>query len=124
MKPCVFCGRLGRWREHHPTARDAADKYLDPEFTVPACHDHHELVHDDYRTLGIQTVSGELSRAELVALRLRRLGVNLARVNTPEGAMVLMRATAQFLPSWADALTQGPRGGTLAESAQDAFAAR
>jgi hypothetical protein len=104
MKACVFCGRLGLWKEHHPTAQDENGLYLDSEFTVPACHDHHTLVHDDYRTLGIETVAGPLSDTDLNALRLRRLNVNLARVNSPEGAMVLLRAAARFLPRWADEL--------------------
>jgi hypothetical protein len=104
MKACVFCGRLDRGQEHHPTAKDDNDLYLDPDFTVPACHDHHTLVHDDYRTLGIEVVTGPLSPTERHALRLRRLSVNLARVTWPEGAVVLLRAAAVFLPRWADGL--------------------
>lgn len=104
MRACVYCGQLGLWRQHHPTERDENGVYLDPDFTVPACHDHHTLVHDDCRSLGLEEVADPLGATELNALRLRRLAVNLARVSSPEGAVVLLQAAARFLPCWADEL--------------------
>ncbi|MGH2965986.1 MAG: hypothetical protein ACRDMH_11475 [Solirubrobacterales bacterium] len=51
---CLVCGAEA-WRGHHPSGRDpGSGRYLDPRFTVPACHDHHELFHDDWRALGIE----------------------------------------------------------------------
>jgi hypothetical protein len=56
MKPdrCLVCGGPVN-RRHHPTGRNLVNgHYMDPRFTFGVCHDHHELFHDDWRTLGIQ----------------------------------------------------------------------
>ena len=47
MTACAVCGRVGRWQHHHLTGRDHTGSYLDPDLTVPLCHDHHTLCDDD-----------------------------------------------------------------------------
>lgn len=43
--PCILCGRPSMEDHHVVGAR------VDGELTAPHCHDHHELVHDDWWTL-------------------------------------------------------------------------
>jgi len=52
VSACVFCGGPSEYR-HHPTGRDRSGGYLDPDYTVPVCHDDHCLVHDDFQTLEV-----------------------------------------------------------------------
>jgi hypothetical protein len=76
---CIGCGARAT-RRHHPTGRDLAERYLDAEFTVAVCHDDHELVHDDRRTLGIHEAAAPLSWFDRVELRFRRIASDLARL--------------------------------------------
>jgi hypothetical protein len=85
---CLRCG-AEPWPEpfagpevqgHHATGRDERGDYLDPELVLPFCHDCHQLVHDDWNTLGL---ADEERRQPLVAwieLRLWRLVAALERL--------------------------------------------
>jgi hypothetical protein len=96
----VVCDRQGNWQHHHPTGTDWNRDYLDPDFTVPLCHDHHTLIHDDWGILGVEEVDEPLDGSEVVALRLRRLAITLARVDGDD----LVKSLAATLPGWADLL--------------------
>jgi hypothetical protein len=74
---CVRCGAAGH-DQHHPTWRGSDGRYVDPAFTVPLCHDCHELTGDDTRTAGLAG-SAATSVLESLELSLRRLAVFLAR---------------------------------------------
>jgi len=80
---CAYCGSEDV-TGHHITGRDTQLQYLDPRLTVPLCHDHHYLAHDDLRVAGVDDpaagTSPRLPFVERVELRLRRLAVALGRL--------------------------------------------
>lgn len=95
MTGCLICGREGRWQLHHPTGRGADGEYLDPGFTVPLCHDHHTLVHDNLKTLGLE---GDRPIAlGRVALRLTRSAVLAALAES-------IAMSAELFDRWASDL--------------------
>ncbi|MBU1866015.1 MAG: hypothetical protein KKE89_06340 [Actinobacteria bacterium] len=98
---CTACGEPGYWQMHHPTGTDHQRVHLDPEFTLRLCQTHHTLIHDDWRTLGIEEINRPLDPTETVALRLRRLGVTAARISSGDDLAAGLAAT---LPLWADQL--------------------
>jgi hypothetical protein len=100
---CIHCGRPAE-RRHHPTAKDHQDRYLDPEFAVPFCHDHHELLGDDRLTLGVEIAAGPLTLLDRVELRLRRMGIDAARLaqRYPDNRWFSLAAT--LLARWAGEL--------------------
>lgn len=103
MSVCEVCGRKGKWQSHHPTGRNHADEYFDPEFTVALCHDHHTLCHDDWYTLNL--AKSPASRGVgVVEFRLRRAAATLARIDRT-GKGVLTRV-AGFLVACADDLAR------------------
>lgn len=113
MIRCEMCGREGRWQAHHPTGKDClrhhpggegCDCFLDPNLTVPLCHDHHTLCHDDWYTLGVAQPEGDLTWAERVELRLRRLAEALGRIDQTRGGESLFGKLASALVRWADEL--------------------
>jgi len=89
-------------RRHHPTGRDFAGKYLDPKLIIESCHSHHELCHDDWKTLGLQELDQEASILEENELRMRRLASNLARLACSPDADPLLVRLARSLPDWAN----------------------
>jgi hypothetical protein len=106
---CLWCGAAG-WRGHHPTGRGPDGEYLDPELRLPYCHDHHELSHDDWRTLEVHASgrSDEPERGlcfiERVALRLRRLAATVGRLAEAHPQYKWLAAGARALKCWADEL--------------------
>lgn len=104
MSVCEACGRKGLWQGHHPTGKNHGDVYLDAEFTVRLCHDHHTLCHDDWYTLGIANAPEGLTRQRAVELRLRRCAATLARIEPDPNALTLR--VARFLVDCADDLNQ------------------
>ena len=100
---CIFCGRLSE-RRHHPTGKDEHDRYLDPEFTVPTCHDHHELVGDDRRTLGLETSDLPLTLLDRVELRLRRMAIDAARLAQRHPENRWFALAAELAARWAGEL--------------------
>jgi hypothetical protein len=79
---------------------------------VLVCHDHHELVHDDWRLLRIQDLepgqenSGKLTLVDRVELRLRRLASNLSRPAEVTPAVECQTALADCAKRWADELAR------------------
>jgi hypothetical protein len=92
---------VGRWKRHHLTGRDHTGGYLDPELTVPVCHDHHTLFHDDWHTGGVHAPSHELSLIERVEWRLRRAAAGLARIPAQDDRPSLLGMLATALAAWA-----------------------
>lgn len=105
---CVWCGAQAS-RRHHPTGRDYAGQYLDADLTVPGCHDCHELVHDDRRTLSTQEPSAALSWFDRMELRLRRGASDLARLAERHPQNPWIASFAAWLLRWADELAAGLR---------------
>lgn len=109
MAGCEFCGAPVK-RRHHPTGRDERDLYLDYEFTVGLCHDHHELVHDDSHTLGWEKLVGQPHAwFERMELRLRRWAAFLARLDADASAPIptVWQRLSVLLTRWADELANG-----------------
>jgi hypothetical protein len=108
---CLTCGAT-ECRGHHVTGRDPDGRYLDPDLRPPYCHDHHELSHDDWRTLGIQNVARgqeaapQLTLVERVELRLRRLAAAAARQAAAHPEHQWIAALARALKRWADELAR------------------
>jgi hypothetical protein len=46
-RTCIVCGRPPDVEHHLTSSR------LDPALLLPHCHDHHELIHDDWNTAGV-----------------------------------------------------------------------
>lgn len=105
---CIGCEAHAS-RRHHPTGRDFAEEYLDADLTVPVCHDDHELIHDDRRTLGTQEPPAPLSWFERVELRLRRIAGDLARLAELHPDKGWLPRCARWLLRWADELANGLR---------------
>jgi hypothetical protein len=76
---CLFCGSPAE-RAHHPTGRDAAERYLDPDFTVAVCHDDHTLAHDDWYSFELESTPRGATVLHLVELGMRRLALFCARL--------------------------------------------
>ncbi|MGA2165215.1 MAG: hypothetical protein ABSH36_12195 [Solirubrobacteraceae bacterium] len=106
---CLYCAGDNALR-HHPTGRDNQGSYLDSGLMLPFCHDHHELIHDDWRTLDIQdSDSGErsaprLSLVERVELRLRRLAATAGRIAAAFPRCAWIGELARSFKRWADEL--------------------
>ena len=105
---CIGCGARAS-RRHHPTGCDFAEEYLDADFTVSVCHDDHELIHDDRRTVGTQMPRAPLSWFERVELRLRRIAGDLARLSEVHPDNAWLTNCARWLLRWADELANGLR---------------
>ncbi len=103
MSRCAVCGRQGR-REHHPTGTDEEGRYLDPKMTVPLCHDHHYLLHDDTKTLDIETPTEPLTEVDVAVLRLRRTAATLARIGAGIDPQPIIHMLIGPMTRWADDL--------------------
>jgi hypothetical protein len=113
---CPFCGgdaSVG----HHMTGRDRDDRYLDPRLAPSTCHDDHELIHDDWRTLGVDDrlskkereqarAAGPSTLVERVEMRLRRAAVFFSRLAAQHPEWPWLAATAEALRRWADELAR------------------
>jgi hypothetical protein len=100
---CIYCDRPAE-RRHHPSGKDEHGRYLDPDFAVPTCHDHHELIGDDRRTLGVEAPTCALTGLDRVELRLRRMAIDAARLarSHPDNRWIALAAT--LLARWAGEL--------------------
>ncbi len=110
MSPgCLVCGDPA-CRGHHGTGRGPDGQYLDPDLRLPYCHDHHELSHDDWRTLEIddseqsEEPEQRLCFIERVELRLRRLAATAARLAEAHPQHKWLAAGARAMKRWADEL--------------------
>lgn len=106
MTVCAACGR-GAKRRHHPTARDENGDYLDPGLTWPFCHDDHTLAHDDRYTLGLELTEGPLTFLDRAELRLRRIAVDVTRLEATNPAPPLPSGFGEALTVWAGELSEG-----------------
>lgn len=108
---CAFCGADGALG-HHVTGRDVQGRYLDPRLRCPLCHDHHLLLHDDWRVLGIEDPdrptqgAAPLTVVECVERRLRRLATLVGRVADVLPASGWLAQLARSLKRWADELAR------------------
>ena len=110
---CVQCG-AEQVEGHHLTGRDSQGCYLDRALTLWLCHDHHELAHDDWRTLRIQDPNPDhvecdaapLSCVERVELRLRRLATLAGRMAAMLPQWTWLAELAKSFKRWADELAR------------------
>jgi|GEM_PF-5930281 len=100
---CVFCGGVPHYM-HHPTGRDHRDVYLDRELVLPVDHDCHCLVHDDYRHENLDKLKAPRTIVEYVAVRLRRMAMNLGRMDARLGGGTFWGLLADAMQVWADEL--------------------
>lgn len=84
---------------HHPTGKDAAGQYLDPQYKAGLCHDHHELVHDDWHTHEIADGVDRSTFLEWLQLSMSRLAVTVGRIAGPSPQDPLRGFLAQ-LAAW------------------------
>jgi hypothetical protein len=69
-------------RRHHVTGRGSNDGcYLDPELIAPLTHSEHELVHDDWHTLGIDEQREPQIFLDSLELRLERSACFIGRLS-------------------------------------------
>ena len=83
---CVLCDE-GTRHGHHVTGRHLDHGQMDVLFTVPVCHMHHVLLHEDLRHAGLDFPVIKGSAPELLERRLRRLALLHSRI-------------AEFLPQF------------------------
>lgn len=105
---CLICG-AEITEAHHPTGRDLQGAYLDPRFTIPLCHDHHLVIHDDWWTLEVQDQTPRnggrrLTGVERVELRLRRLAIDGGRLAIADPQRGRIARLAECSKRWADEL--------------------
>jgi hypothetical protein len=100
---CAFCGGPPD-RLHHPTGRDHEDRYLDRLLVLPAEHDCHEFVHDDWRHERLDKLQRPRTVVEYLAIRLRRLAMNLGRIEQSQGGGTFWGLLADAMHRWADEL--------------------
>lgn len=119
-RACVVCGRPAA-DDHHLTGSK-----LDPDLTLPHCHDHHELNHDDWWTAGVGAKRPKARNDDEdtpatflhgLYLRLRRLAMFLGRLVEAGLFLPLSSLLASALAGWAvrlrgciDALDAGKPG--------------
>ncbi len=101
---CVICGRRAS-DDHHVTGRS-----LDPQLSFWHCHDHHELLHDDWNTADVPAKNrqrddrdGDAPPTLLHALvfRLRRLAMWLGRLAEAAVFEPIANPLACALARWA-----------------------
>lgn len=104
---CLICGRNAH-DDHHVTGRS-----LDPQLSFWHCHDHHELLHDDWNSAGVPAKDrqrddrdGDTTPTVLHALvlRLRRLAMWLGRLAEAGVFEPVAAALAYALARWATEL--------------------
>jgi hypothetical protein len=102
-RPCEFCGGPAD-QLHHCTGRDHEDQYLDPMLVLPSDHDCHVFVHDDWRHEEIDELKQPRSIVEYIEIRLRRLAMNLARIDQRSGGGTFWGLLAEAVMRWAEEL--------------------
>ncbi len=95
---CVLCGRPCRIR-HHVTQAD-----VDGELEVDVCHSHHQLLHDDWHTLGVGAEQPPTNFLDRLYLRLRRLAGFLGRLVEAGWGGEFIRLLATAVGAWATGL--------------------
>ncbi len=105
---CTFCGGQPD-RLHHPTGRDHEGRYLDPMLVLPAEHDCHEFVHDDWRHERLDKLQRPRTAVEYIEIRLRRLAMNLGRVDQSQGGGTFWGLLGSAMQRWADELADHVR---------------
>lgn len=105
---CIVCGRRAS-DDHHLSGGQ-----LDPELSFWHCHDHHELMHDDWNTAGVPAKSQKRdddklrppTRLHAMAVALARLSMWLGRLDRAGVLQPLVGPLAVALARWA-AILQG-----------------
>ena len=100
---CPFCGGRPAFM-HHPTGRDHQAHHLDPDLVLPVDHDCHCLAHDDWWREDLEKLDGPKTIVEYVAIRLRRLAMNLGRIDIYMGGGTFWGLLANAMQRWADGL--------------------
>lgn len=102
---CPICGHPPE-RLHHVTGRGADGRYLDPDAVVGFCHDHHELIGDDGRTVGAVDEKADDTFLGSLELRMRRTAMLAGRVAqaAPPPFSWVLQVIATLLASWASSL--------------------
>lgn len=104
---CVICGRPAA-DDHHVTGHS-----LDPQLSFGHCHDHHELLHDDWNTAGVPAKSRARDDRDedapptvlhAVYLRLTRLALWLGRLAQQGVFEPIAGKLAAALARWARSL--------------------
>lgn len=95
---CLFCEQPAEQR-HHPTGRS-----WDPEVTVPVCHDHHMLVHDDWWTAGVGPNSVPPTWLHVFAITALRWAMIIGRLADDDVVPDLLRPLAAWLAKGANCL--------------------
>jgi hypothetical protein len=100
---CEFCG--GSCDQlHHPTGRDHEGRYLDPMLVLRSDHSCHVFVHDDWRHEEIDELKQPRSIVEYIEIRLRRLAMNLGRIDQRSGGGTFWGRLAEAFMTWAEEL--------------------
>ncbi len=105
---CIVCGRAAQ-DDHHITGRQ-----LDPNLSFWHCHDHHELMHDDWNTAGVPAKSQKRdderqappTRLHALMIALQRLSMWLGRLHAAGLFQPLVGPLAEAIARW-PALLQG-----------------
>jgi len=99
----MFCGRPFD-ELHHGTGRDHEGQYLDRMLVMPSDHDCHVFAHDDWRHEKLDELDGPHTAVEYVAIRLRRIAMNLGRIDQHSGRQTFWGLLADAMVSWAEEL--------------------
>lgn len=108
-RACIICGRKAA-DDHHLTGRR-----LDPPLSLWHCHDHHELVHDDWNTAGVPAKNHQEDDTDEDApptvlhalhLRLARLAMWLGRLAEHGVFEPIAGLLAAALARWASGLAR------------------
>jgi hypothetical protein len=105
-RACVVCGRPAS-DDHHVSGRQ-----LDPELSFWHCHNHHELMHDDWNTAGVPAKSQKRdddqhappTRLHAIQTALQRLAMWLGRLHTADICTPLLGPLAAAVERWATIL--------------------
>jgi hypothetical protein len=100
-KPCVLCARPSV-DAHHVTQHG-----IDFELTLPLCHDHHEVVHDDWRGADVAADVAPETLLHALQLGMERLAMIAGRAAATEAlepAREMLAALATWLAKWASRL--------------------
>ena len=100
---CEFCGGPAD-HLHHPTGRDHLGRYLDIMLVLRADYDCHAFVHDDWRHERLDKLQRPRTIVEYLAIRLRRLAMNLGRLDRAQGGGTFWGLLATAMQRWADEL--------------------
>jgi hypothetical protein len=106
--PCAKCQRPYN-QAHHPTAKDHLGAYLDRDFTVPLCHNHHTVVTNDAYTLGLQVVTYDLTYFDRNLYRLLRTAATFARFDPDAPAPIDCGTFHRLTTRWAEDQRRGVR---------------